>query len=190
MLWVFYLYLGIGILAFVGLLLVLIFGGIAAIDFDVDIDIPGIDVDIGGPDADIGGGPGPFSLPVLLGFLSAFGALGSILTYYNMYPAMTPFVSAGGAILVSIVMFLIIQWMFKHFQSDSTLSFDSLKGKKATVTVSIKKGLEGQIVLFTDQRGRTLVPAVSDENIPENTRVVIVDVLGDSVKVRSMKKKV
>ena len=183
MLWVFYLYLIIGILAFIGLIISLILGGVSAIDFD--IDIPGIDVDIGGPDVDIGGGPGMLSLPVIMGFFASFGSFGAILTYYGVHPAITPFVSAFVALIVAGILFMAITWMFKHFQSDSTVSYGKLVGKEASVSVSIKDGKEGQIVLFTEQRGRTLVPAVADENIPENSRVIITELIGDCVKVRS-----
>jgi len=188
MIWVFYLYLVIGILAFIGFIIILIFGGVSAFDFDVDI--PGVDVGIDGPDADIGiehGGPGPFSLPVILGFLSSFGTIGAILTYYGVHYALTPFLSIAVAVLVALVMFLIIAWMFKKLQSDSTVSYRGLIGKEATVSVSIKEGREGQIVLFTEQRGRTLVPAIADEDIPADTYVVIKEVVGDAVKVRKRK---
>ena len=187
MLWVFYLYLGIGVLAFIGLVLSFIFGGIAAIDFDVDIDIPGIDVDVGGPDFDVGGGPGLFSLPVILGFFASFGSLGAILTYYGMHPAVTPFISSIVAFIIAGILFMIITWMFKHFQSDSTVSYPKLVGSEASVSIPIFKGKEGQVVLFTEQRGRTLVPAISDEVISENTKVIITEVIGDSVRVRKKK---
>lgn len=185
MIWLFYLYLGIAILAFVLLLLSIVFSSLASLDFD--INLPWGDIDIGGPDSDIGfshgGGPGPFSLPVILGFLTTFGSLGAILTYYELSPALTPFISGGAAIIVSFLLYLVIAWMFHQFQADSTVSFKDLVGSEATISVSIRDGREGQIVLFTEKRGRTLVPAIANEDIPENTKVLIKEVMGDTVRV-------
>jgi membrane protein implicated in regulation of membrane protease activity len=185
MLWVFYVYLGIGIFGFILLMISLIFSSLASIDLDIHLPFDIGDVDVDGGDADVGGGhgPGPFSLPVMMGFLTTFGALGAILTYYDVSQAITPFVSVAAAILVSFLLYAAVAYMFHHFQADSTVSFKELVGSEATVSVSIRGGREGQVVLFTDKRGRTLVPAIADEDIPENTKVTIEEVLGDTVRV-------
>jgi membrane protein implicated in regulation of membrane protease activity len=158
----------------------MIFGGLDlgfdAGDVDIDVDTD-LDLDIG--DRDIG----VFSLPIILSFTTAFGALGAILTYFDMNRVATPFIAALGALALAGILFLIVNYFFKAFQSDSTVRFNDLIGRKASVTVPIKKGQEGQIVLFTEQRGRTLIPAVSQKTIPSNAQVVITGVSGDTVKV-------
>lgn len=176
--WVFYLYAVIGFASLILLILMMIFGGLD-LGFDggdVDVDT-GFDLDIG--DSDIG----VLSLPIILSFTTAFGALGAIMTYFEMPRVATPFIAALGALALAGILFLVVNYFFKHFQSDSTLRFNDLIGRKASVTVPIRQGQEGQVVLFTEQRGRTLIPAVSKKTIPNNAQVVITGVSGDTVKV-------
>ena len=178
--WVFYLYAIIGLASLIFLIIMMVFGGLdfgfEGPDLDVDADV---DLDIGALD----GGPGFFSLPILLAFFTGFGSIGAILTYYDVNVIATPIIAGLGAIVVASLIFLMVNYFFKLFQSDSTLRFNDLIGRKASVSVSIRPGQEGQIVLFTEQRGRTLIPAVSSKNIPTNSQVVITGVSGDTVKV-------
>jgi membrane protein implicated in regulation of membrane protease activity len=180
--WVFYLYAAIGLASLVILIIMLVFGGL-----DLDFDFGDVDVDVDtGLDIGVDGGPGFFSLPILLGFFTGFGGIGALLTYYEVNPIATPFIAGIVAITVASILFLIVNYFFKHFQSDSTVRFNNLIGRRASVSVPISPGQEGQIVLFTEQRGRTLVPAVSQKSLPSNTQVVITGVSGDSVKVISL----
>jgi membrane protein implicated in regulation of membrane protease activity len=178
------LYLVIGVASFIVLLVIMLLGGLD-LDFDGG---PDVDIDIGdaGIDIDAGGGPGLFSLPVMLSFTSAFGGLGAIMTYFEVNPVITPFVAALASLVFAVLLFMIVRYGFKIFSSDSTVKYDRLKGKKATVTVPINPGMEGQVTLFTEQRGRTLIPAVADRKFGNNAEVVIVRNLGDSVKVISL----
>jgi membrane protein implicated in regulation of membrane protease activity len=180
--WVFYLYAAIGLASLVILIIMLVFGGL---DFDFDFGDVDVDIDTG-MDVGLDGGPGFFSLPILLGFFTGFGGIGALLTYYEVNAIATPFIAGLGAILIASILFLIINYFFKHFQSDSTVRFNDLIGRKASVSVPISPGQEGQVVLFTEQRGRTLVPAVSQKSLPNNAQVVITGVSGDSVKVISL----
>ncbi|MGA1820561.1 MAG: hypothetical protein ACMUHU_06090 [Thermoplasmatota archaeon] len=180
--WVFYLYAAIGLASLVILIIMLIFGGL---DFDFDFGDVDVDVDTGF-DLGVDGGPGFFSLPILLGFFTGFGGIGALLTYYEVNAIATPFIAGIAAITIASILFLIINYFFKHFQSDSTVRFNDLIGRRASVSVPISPGQEGQIVLFTEQRGRTLVPAVSHKPLPNNSQVVITGVSGDSVKVISL----
>jgi membrane protein implicated in regulation of membrane protease activity len=177
------LYLVIGVASFLVLIVIMLLGGLD-LDFDggpdIDFDIGDVDVDI-----DAGGGPGLFSLPVVLSFTSAFGGLGAIMTYFDVDPVITPFIAAGSSLVFAVLLFMIVRYSFKVFSSDSTVKYDRLKGKKATVTVPINPGMEGQVTLFTEQRGRTLIPAVADRKFGNNAEVVIIQNLGDSVRVAS-----
>lgn len=178
--WIFYVYAAVGMASLIILILMMVFGGLDlgfdGADMDVDVDT-GFDLNIG--DSDIG----VFSLPIILSFTTAFGALGAILTYFDLNRVATPFISALGALALAGILFLIVNYFFKYFQSDSTVRFNDLIGRKASITVPIKPGQEGQIVLFTEQRGRTLIPAVSKKTMLNNAQVVITGVSGDTVKV-------
>lgn len=173
--WLLIMYLVIGGISLGILVLMLIFGGFDLdVGTDVDLDLP-VDMDI-----DAGGG---MSLPVILAFLAMLGGIGGILTYFDFNPIATPFISAVASLFLAAVLFLILNYFLKSFSADSTVKFKNLVGKKASVNIPIRKGAEGQIVLFTEQRGRTLIPAISDKSIPNNASVVIVAVQGDTVKV-------
>jgi len=176
--WIFWVYIALGIAGLAVLLLMMIFGGLD-FGFDgVDIDMGDIDFDVG--DMDAGGGVG---LPLLLSFVSAFGWFGAILTYMKVNIVLTPIISIGAAMGIALILFILTRYFLKHFSSDSTVKFRSLIGKKGSVTVPIRPGEEGQIVVFTDQRGRTIVPAVSDKRMSNNAEVVIIGIIGDAVKV-------
>ncbi|MFO8050761.1 MAG: NfeD family protein [Thermoplasmatota archaeon] len=178
--WLLILYLVIGGMSLLVLIAMLIFGG-----FDLDMDV-GPDVDMDLPlDIDVdfdAGGPG-LSLPIMLAFLAMLGGIGAILTFFDFNPIITPFIAAVGSLFLAVILFLVLSYFLKTFSSDSTVKYRTLIGKEASVNIAIGKGSEGQIVLFTEQRGRTLIPAVSDRAIPSNASVMIVGVQGDTVKV-------
>ena len=178
--WIFWVYIALGIAGLAVLLMMMIFGGLDFGFGGVDIEMGGVDFDVG--DMDAGGGVG---LPLILSFVSAFGWFGAILTYMKIHIVLTPIISIIAALGISLILFLLTRYFLKHFSSDSTVKFRSLIGKKGSVSVPIRPGEEGQIVVFTDQRGRTIIPAVSDKRILNNAEVVIVGIIGDAVKVMS-----
>ncbi|MCU0799360.1 MAG: hypothetical protein MUC62_06775 [Candidatus Thermoplasmatota archaeon] len=180
--WLFIVYAVIGALSLVVLVVMMVLGGldmdIGGVDLDMD-GTPDVDLDIGGGHGDIG----PLSIPVILSFTSGFGGMGAILTYLEVSPFLTPILAAVGALLMSVVLFFVMQAFMKQFTSDSTVSFSKMMGKRGSVTVPIHPGREGQIAVFTEQRGRTLIPAVADTFIDNNSSVSIVKDMGDAVKV-------
>lgn len=175
--WVLVIYLAIGGASLLLLIMMMVLGNL---DFDLDIG-PDIDLDIG----DVDGGPGLLSLPIMLSFFAAFGGIGALLTYFEFNTIITPFVAAVSALLLAGLLFMLMRYFFRMFSSDSTVTYSKLKGQKATVTVPINPGMEGQITLFTEQRGRTLVPAVADRKFPNGAKVIIKSSNGDSVNVVS-----
>lgn len=178
------IYLIVGASSFIILLLMMIFGGLD-LGFDGG---PDLDIDIGDVDLDIDtGGPGVFSLPVLLSFLSCFGGLAALFTYFDVGPILSPAISAGASLLFASLLFLMVRYFFRVFQSDSTVKYGKLLGKKATVTIPIRRGMEGQVSLFTEQRGRTLIPAFADRAFTNNAEVYILESQGDTVKIGSKK---
>lgn len=169
--WLFWIYVAMGVAGLAILLVMMFLGG-------MDLGFDGVDVDVG----DLDGGPG-VGMPIVLSFISAFGGLSAILTYMGVHVALTPVISVVCSIGISTVLFLLTRYFLKHFSSDSTVRYRGLIGKSGSVSVSIRPGEEGQIVVFTDQRGRTLIPAVSDRRIATNAEVVITGMVGSAVKV-------
>lgn len=173
----FFVYAGIGAAALLILILLGIFGGL-----DLDFDL-----DIGDADFDIDGG-GSLGLPVILAFLAVFGGVSAILTFFGVHDILAPLIGGVSAIAMAFLLFLAVRYFLKLFSADSTVKYKTLVGEKATVTITIKPGQEGQITLFTEQRGRTLIPAVSTDLVKTNTEVIISESLGDKVKVVTIDK--
>ncbi|MEA3559138.1 MAG: hypothetical protein U9R75_07795 [Candidatus Thermoplasmatota archaeon] len=174
--WWFYVYLALGAISLALLILMLILGG-----FDLELGESGPDIDVGGG---VGGGDmGMFSIPMILSFLALFGGIGAILTFVGMVPVFTPFISGGVSAIFATVIFLVMNHLLKIFQSDSTVSYRKLVGQKGSVTIPIHPESEGQVVVVTKQRGRTLIPAVSRNKIPNNASIVVTGMRGDAVTV-------
>ncbi len=160
---------------------------------DIDVGDADIDVDIGDADVDLdvdagGGGPSPLSLPILLIFITSFGAIGMILEVFNIYWVFVPVISALAGISFATVMFVVMAKIFAATQSTSVVPLRKLIGMKAMVSVPIKKGREGQIVAVRPERGRMLIGAIADENIPMDSVVEILEVVGNIVRVKKYSK--
>jgi hypothetical protein len=184
--WLFYIYIGIGVVSLFLLMLLFILGGF---DFDFSGGGPDVDIDIDtdtGIDFGADSGMGPLSLPMILSFLALLGGIGSIMTYFDFPAIGTPFVAGAGSLVLAGIIFVVMNYFLKTFSADSTVKFQDLVGKKGTVSVPINPGQEGQIILFTEQRGRTLVPAVSEKQIPNNVSIIITGVQGDTVRVMTV----
>ena len=129
-------------------------------------------------------GPSFLSLPVILLFMTGFGGIGAIGTLLDLGKYVTPIVALIGGVAIAGVGFLALVKLFDMIQSDSTVKMDTLVGRKGSVQVPIKKGSEGQVMLVTPSRGRFLIGAIADENIPNEAVVQVVEVVGDVVKVK------
>jgi len=163
---------------FAVLLFVVLFLG----DFDVgdvDLDVDG-DMDMGG----IGGGPSAFSLPVILSIGTAFGAFGVIFEAYGWDPFTIPMVSMVLAIGVGVLVFVGIWKMFRATESTTRVNFENMIGLKARVSIPIRDGAEGQIVVTPPNRGRITVGAIADFDIERDEAVRIVELIGDVMKVK------
>jgi hypothetical protein len=195
------------IICLIGLILLIIFammGGFTG-DFDVDsgdvdVDIGHIDVghaDVGDVDADVdvdvdhdvdsgghGGGPSPLSLPILLVFVTSFGAIGMILEVFELLWLYIPIISAIVSIAVAGFMFVVMVKIFSATQSTSVVPLHKLVGMRAMVSVAIRKHSEGQIVVVRPERGRMLIGAIADENISVDSVVQIIEVVGNVVRVK------
>jgi len=200
------------IICLVGVILLVIFAilggfGAAAEGADVDVDVGhdldiGHDVDVGhdidvGHDVDVGDADidagmdaslSPLSLPIILVFVTSFGAFGMVLEVFDFNWIHIPFISAGIGVLIAGLMFFVMLKIFAATQSTSVVPLQKLVGMKAKVSVSIKTGNEGQIVVVRPERGRMLIGAIANENIPRDSVVEILEVVGDVVRVNRIKK--
>ncbi|MFQ5909205.1 MAG: NfeD family protein [Thermoplasmata archaeon] len=183
-------YLLIAIICAVLLIITVALGGFAG-DFDVsgDFDIEGPDIDMGGPDVDMGygdfTGPGisPLSLPIVLAFGTTFGGIGALLEQLDVNTYVIPLIAMTVSIAIAGAMYVAVVKVFVKTQTSSIVNPRDLLGREGTVSVAIKPGRIGQVVIVTDERGRTLLPAIADEPIPTDATVRIAALVGNSVKV-------
>lgn len=191
-------YVIIAIICVVLLIISIALGGFGD-DFDMgghDFDVGGPDLDVGGPDMDLGGahvdvgygdfggaGISPLSLPVILAFGSSFGGIGALLEVAGFDPYITPLIAIFVSIIIAGALYMGLVWMFVKTQASSTVSMRELVGQEGTVSVAIKAGKVGQIVVVTEERGRTLIPAVAEKPIPVDAIVEIKGIVGNGVRV-------
>ena len=165
------------------------FGG----DMDVDVDAS-VDVDIDASvEADVGygdfHGPGitPLSIPVILVFGTLFGASGTIFEAMNYNVYVVPMLAVIIAVVITAIIYVLLVKVFVKTQATSTVILPELIGKEGETTMPIKTSAPGQIMVVTEARGRTLLTAVSDIDIPTNTIVEITGIEGNGVRVRMKK---
>jgi len=168
----FTIFLGIAAIGFLFLLVSLVFGEIfehLGADFDHDLDH---------------GGPGIFSTRILSVFVTAFGGLGALATYYGLAPA-----PASGVGFASGVVFASIIYAFARFlwgqQATTEVRTADLVGQAARVVVAIPKGGLGQVRCRLGEELLDKIARSEDgEPIAENEIVRIERVLGEAVIVR------
>lgn len=156
------------------------FGDIGDMDFDVS---PDVDLDAGhfeGGHGDVGAGLSPLSLPLILSFGTSFGAFGTIFTSMGWNPLYVPIVAALISLGISALMFFILLKVFVQTQANTQIIYKKLEGRTAEVTVPIKPEVNGQILVITEERGRTLLTASSDEEIKPGTQVTIIKIAGST----------
>ena len=156
---------------FILLVLVLVLGDIGGVDFDHDIDA-GVDT-----------GVSPVSLPVVAVFGASFGGYGTLLEILDFGPIVVPILATAFAALTSGGAYLIMLNVFVKTQAETRVDLESLKGYKGQVLIPIRPGQPGQIVVVTEERGRTLLQAIADEAIGTDEHVVVDSAVGNSVKV-------
>jgi hypothetical protein len=160
---------------FIFLLVVLILGGLGDV-FDFGGDI-GTDVDTG---------LSPISLPIIGAFGTAFGAFGTIFEGLGYGPGVTALLATAFAALIAGGMWFFMVNVFVKAQAETRVNLAELAGYKGQVSVPIRPGQPGQVVVVTEARGRTLLQAIADDAIGTDEHVVIETVVGNSVKVRKL----
>ena len=165
----FTVFLAIAGLGFVFLLLSAFFGEIfdsVGADFDHDLDH---------------GGPGFFSTRVLSVFVTTFGGVGAIATYYGLSPVPASLIGFGSGFVLSSVVLAFARFLYRQ-QATSEVRTSDLVGHSARVVVAIPAGGVGQVRCrigeeLVDKIARTRDGGV----IPENAAVRVDEVLGETV---------
>lgn len=160
---------------FVLLIVVLILGDLGDF-FDIGGDI-GTDVDTG---------LSPISLPIIGAFGTAFGAFGTIFETLGFSTLLTAALATVFATLIAAGIWVLMYNVFVKAQSETRVNLADLAGSKGQVSVPIRPGQPGQVVVVTEARGRTLLQAIADDVIGTDEHVVVEAVVGNSVKVRKL----
>jgi membrane protein implicated in regulation of membrane protease activity len=176
------IYLIIMIIGMILLFVVLFMGGFHIGDAQVDMDHGGDLSHAGG--AEVGHGPSAFSLPVILSVVTAFGAFGVIFEQAGLNVFQVPVLSMVLAICIGVLTFYGMWKMFSMTQSTTKLNYEELVGMRGTVSIPIKDGDEGQIVLTPPGRGRIQMAAISDDDIEREEVVVALELVGNVMKVK------
>lgn len=167
----FSVFLAISSVGFLFLLVALFFGGL----FE-HFEVAG--------DHDLGhGGPGFFSTRILSVFITAFGGLGAVATYYGL-----GVIAASGVGFLSGLFFAGLIWLFAGFlysqQASSDVNVQETIGHVGRVIVAIPAGGVGQVrCQLGEQMVDKIARAQDGAAIPENAAVTVVEILGDTVVV-------
>ncbi|HKZ48245.1 MAG TPA: hypothetical protein VJ397_05575 [Thermoplasmata archaeon] len=167
-------YLWIMIIFLVLLVVVLVVGDFGGADHDVDVggDISGLS---------------PLSLPVVAMFGTTFGGIGALLDTLDLPTVAVVGVAVLFAAALAGGMYFAMVRLFVKGQVSSDVVPAELVGQEANVLIPISPGQSGQVLVITAARGRTLLSAVSSEEIKTDEAVVIEGVVGDAVRVRKVK---
>lgn len=183
------IYLIVAIVCAVVLIAMAIFGNIFGdvdvdTDIDLDLDLGDVGIDIGEVDLDAGAtGLSPISLPVALVFGTMFGSFGAILEAFEVNAYLVPVIATVISLVITGALYILFVKFFIETQATSTINKANLVGRSAETTMPITKENPGQIMVLTEERGRTLLEAISNDNIPTNTMVKITGLAGNGVKV-------
>ncbi len=178
------IYLLIAIICAVLLIVTVAMGGFTGGDFDVEgLDLGGLEADVGYGDF-TGVGISPLSLPIVLAFGTTFGGVGAVLEQVGVNMYAIPFIAMLVSVLTAGIMYVVVVKVFVMSQTSTVVHPRDLVGEKGIVSVAIKPGRTGQVVVVTTERGRTLLPAIAEEAIPTDTTVTIEAVVGHSVRVK------
>jgi membrane protein implicated in regulation of membrane protease activity len=182
------IYLLICIICGIALIVMAMFGFDDVGDMDFDIGGADVDIDAGHFDAGhgdfSGAGLSPLSLPLILSFGTSFGAFGAIFSSLEMNPYLVPILAGLVSIGISAVIFFLLVKLFIQTQATTQVKTHKLVGESAEVTVSVSPETNGQILIKTTERGRTLLTATSDQDIPKGSIVTITEVVGSTVVVK------
>ena len=134
----------------------------------------------GGLDHDHGG-PGLFSTRAMSVFVTAFGGVGAIATFYGFSPVASSMAGFGSGFVLSTIVVVFARFLYRQ-QASSDVRTSDLVGQTARVVVAIPSGGVGQVRC---RLGEELVDKIARTRdgvvIPENAAVLVEDVLGETV---------
>ena len=168
-------YLWIMIIFLVLLVVVMVLGDFGGADHDVGV----------GGDASLG--LSPLSLPVVAMFGTTFGGIGALLDTLALPTVAVVGIAVLFAVALAGGMYFAMVRVFVRGQVSSDVVPVELIGQEASVMISISPDQSGQVLVITAARGRTLLSAVSSEEIKTDETVVIEGVVGNTVRVRKVK---
>ncbi|MBU4032010.1 MAG: hypothetical protein KKH41_07895 [Candidatus Thermoplasmatota archaeon] len=162
--------------------------GVDGVDMHLDTDASGVDMHLdSGTDTGYGdfhgAGISPLSIPIILVFGTLFGSFGALFEDQVTNIILVPTLSALISVIITAIIYVILVKVFVKSQATTQVHIKDLVGKDGEATMPISSSSPGQIMVITEERGRTLVSASSDVDIPTNAMVTITGVLGNGVKV-------
>jgi membrane protein implicated in regulation of membrane protease activity len=127
------------------------------------------------------GGPSFFSPRVMSVFVTAFGGVGAIATYYGLEPLPASSAGIASGFVLSGLVFYFARFLYRQ-QATSEVRSSDLVGQTARVVIAIPPNGVGQVRCrigeeLVDKIARTRDGAL----VPENTAVRVDDVLGETV---------
>lgn len=157
---------------------------IVGIDADFDVD-----ADVG--HGDFGGvGISPLSIPILLVFGTSFGSLGAILEALEWHYLLVPAIAVAISAIITGITYVLMVRIFVANQGSTAVGHSDLVGLEGLVSIRITKEEPGQVVVVTEQRGRITASAIAEIEIPTNSQIRVIRVVGNSVMVEKITKEV
>jgi len=175
------LYVWIAMISLLFLVVLVALGGYG-MDIGGDIDA---DVDVGLDYGDFSGpGISPLSLPLVAAFGTTFGSVGALLETAGATDLITAATAAICAVLISGAMYWAVSKFLVRAQASTDVHPQALVGRDAQVVIPIHPGTQGQILIITEERGRSLFSAIAGEDIGRDTVVEITGFTGGIANVR------
>ena len=127
------------------------------------------------------GGPSFFSPRVMSVFVTAFGGVGAIATYYGLAPIPASLAGFASGLALSFIVLTFARFLYKQ-QASSDVRTADLVGQSARVVVAIPPGGVGQVRC---RIGEELVDKIArsrdGSQVGENAAVRVEEVLGETV---------
>jgi membrane protein implicated in regulation of membrane protease activity len=164
------IFLAIAAVGFVFLIVTLVFGEVFDF-FDADHDFDH-------------GGPGFFSSRVIAVFITTFGCFGAIATQYGVSPIAASGAGIAGGFVFGGLIFVFARFLYGQ-QASSEVRPTDLVGQSCRVVIAIPAGGLGQIRCRIGEELVDKIARTDDgQPVPENTSVLVAEVLGETVIVR------
>jgi membrane protein implicated in regulation of membrane protease activity len=133
------------------------------------------------------GGPGFFSTRVLSVFVTTFGGVGAIATYYGLSPVASSVLAFGSGFVLSSVVLAFGRFLYRQ-QATSEVRTNDLVGQNARVVIAIPPGGVGQVrCRIGEELVDKIARARDGDVIPENAAVRVDEVLGETVVVSALR---